>query len=74
MILSLMSVWANSRQGDSENVGLTKASSSDPILDALDLDNTVLDANVDTHFSFEEELEGDEDDYLVEDVIRGLET
>ena len=50
--------------GCESNIDLVGGSLIDPTLDAFDIDNSVLNDNVEDHFSTEEELEddGDEDD------------
>jgi len=57
---------------DVQNVPLD-GPTTDPALDALDLDNITFDANEDAHVSSGEELDEDEDDDGDDDIIRGLE-
>jgi len=61
-------------EGDEGNVDIVGPSSVDPTLEAFDLDNIVFDANVDdAHLSYDEELDGDGEDDVGDDIIRGLE-
>jgi len=59
-------------EDDGGNVDLARASLNDPTLDALDLDNIVFYDNFDEQFSSGEELDGDGDQDLGDDLIRGL--
>jgi len=56
---------------DVQNVPLD-GPTTDPALDALDLDNITFDANEDAHVSSGEELDEDDDDDGDDDIIRGL--
>ncbi|XP_052736666.1 uncharacterized protein LOC108336588 [Vigna angularis] len=61
-------------ENDSENVHLDGAT-TDPVLDALDLDNITFENNEDAQaqHSLEEELDDDDDDGDDDAIIRGLE-
>jgi len=63
--------WAAEGEIDVQNVPLD-GPTTDPALDALDLDNITFDANEDAHVSSGEELDEDDDDGD-DDIIRGLE-
>lgn len=60
-------------KGDEGNINIFGQGLLDATQEALDLDNIVFDGNVDdAHLSSQEELDGDEDDDVGDDIIRGL--